>query len=94
MALYLVVCVAQNELFDAIERGTSSSTKFDKPFFIVWWNHIFMSLVLPPLFAYLAFYAFRAGAGEIKVIRMHLAVADTATPGLNTPESSKRRSRS
>lgn len=59
MVFYVMVCVAQNELFQAVEKGGSSpsnatATSFDKPFFIVMWNHSFMVLALPPMLCYLA----------------------------------------
>lgn len=32
----------------------NKSTKFDKPYFITWWNHCFLMIVLPPVLIYLA----------------------------------------
>lgn len=38
-------------------NSSKCHTKFDRPFFIVWWNHCFIAFVLPPLMLYLAFFA-------------------------------------
>jgi len=57
MVVFLAVCVFQNELYAFIESGSSSSAKFNKPYFIVCWNHIWMCGVFPFVLPYLAFFA-------------------------------------
>ena len=37
------------------QHSNCSDTKYNKPYFIVWYNHSYMALVLPPVLLYLAF---------------------------------------